>query len=81
MNFLSGLAKLAIWKTSKNCVRVKGSEGVNLILRRLLSARLRMEFSFYRLTKNEELFVNFWALKDVLFRRCFGSEPMSCVFS
>lgn len=66
INFLSGLAKLAIWKSRKNRVRGAGSEDASLMLTGLLTARLRGEFGFYKLTNKTELFVTFWALKDVL---------------
>ena len=32
----------------------------------LLSARLRVEFEFYRRTKKTEAFVNIWGVQDVL---------------
>ena len=66
INFMSGLAKLAIWKTRKNRVRGAGSEDVVMMLTGLLAARLRVEFEFYRLTKKTEVFVNIWGVWNVL---------------
>ena len=66
INFMSGLAKLAIWKTRKNRVRGAGSEDVVMMLTGLLAARLRVEFEFYRLTKKTEVFGNIWGVRNVL---------------
>ena len=66
INFMSGLAKLAIWKTRKNHVRGAGSEDVVMMLTGLLAARLRVEFEFYRLTKKTEVFANIWGVRNVL---------------
>lgn len=71
LNFLSGMSKLAIWKTRQNRVRGGGSEDANLMLTGLLAARLRVEFGYYKLTNNTELFVTIWGLKNLL---CSVSE-------
>lgn len=64
INFISGLAKLAVWKTRKNRARGEGSEDVVLTLTGLLAARLRVEFEFYRLTQKTDISVMIWGVQD-----------------
>ena len=66
MNFVSGTAKLAIWKTRKNRIRGQGSEDVVSMTTGLLAARLRVEFGFYELTGRTQEFVGMWGVKDAL---------------
>ena len=66
INFLSGTAKLAIWKTRKNRVRGQGSEDVVSMMAGLVAARLRVEFSYYKMTEQTEVFVSTWGVSDVL---------------
>ena len=51
INFLSGTAALAIWKTRKNMMRGQGSENVVSMMAGLVAARLRVEFSYYKMTE------------------------------
>jgi hypothetical protein len=47
-----GAAKLAIWKTRKNSIGGQGS--VDVV--GMLAARLRVEFAYYKLVNNIDLF-------------------------
>jgi len=67
ISFVSGIAKLAIWKTRKNRVRGQGSEDVVAMVTGLMSARLRVDFNFYKLTGKTQEFVNICGVKDVLY--------------
>ena len=63
LNFVSGAAKLAIWKTRKNSIRrLQGSVDVM----RMLAARLRVEFAYYKLVNNIELFMGIWGIQRLL---------------
>ena len=66
INFISGQAKLAIWKTRKNRVRGVGTEDVMLMLTGMLAARLRVEFEFYKLINKTADFEDMWGVQDVL---------------
>ena len=66
INFLSGKAKLAIWKTRKNRVRGLGSEDVVSMMAGLVAAWLRVAFSYYKITEQTEVFVRMWGVNDVL---------------
>uniref|UniRef100_A0A3P9LKP2 Reverse transcriptase domain-containing protein n=1 Tax=Oryzias latipes TaxID=8090 RepID=A0A3P9LKP2_ORYLA len=66
LNFLSGEAKLAVWLTRKNRIRGVGSDDVLFLFKRLLVARLNVEFGFYRLTHALDVFENIWAVQNVL---------------
>ena len=61
INLLSGTAKLPIWETRKNRVRGQGSENVA----GLVAARFRVEFSYFKMTEQTEVFVSMWGVSDV----------------
>ena len=66
LNYLSGVAKLSIWKTRKNCIQGLGSVDPLLMMRGLLAARLKLEFAYYKLTDNVYAFMNIWGIGGVL---------------
>ena len=66
LNFLSGKAKLAIWKTRENWIQGLASVHPVLMLKGLLAARIRVEFAYYRLTGNLDDFFCTWGLDGVL---------------
>lgn len=47
LHFLSGTAKLAIWKSRKNKLLGQGSLDVLVIFKGLVAARLRIEHAYY----------------------------------
>ncbi|KAG7478767.1 Transposon TX1 putative 82 kDa ORF 1 [Solea senegalensis] len=65
------LAKLAIWKNRKSQVSGVGWTEPVLYLKALVSARLRIEHAFHKLTCNLGLFNAVWGIKQVL---CLVSE-------
>lgn len=65
-NFLSGVAKLSVWKTRKNCIQGQGSVDPVLMMSGLLAAGLRLEFVFYKLTDNVDVFMYTWGIGGVV---------------
>ena len=63
LNFVLGAAKLAIWKTRKNSIREQGSVDVMGMLEGMFAARLRVEFAYYKLVNNIDLFLSIWGIK------------------
>ncbi len=66
LNFLSGTAKLAIWKSRKNKLLGEGSLNVLNMFMGLVAARLRIEHAYYKLIKRVEVFIDVWGINDVL---------------
>ena len=50
----------------KNRVRGQGSENVVSIMAGLVAAQLKIEFSYYKMIEQSEVFVSMWGLTDVL---------------
>ena len=66
VNFLSGRAKLAIWRTRKNRILGRGPVDTVLMVGGLLAARLRLEYTFYNLVQDLDTFKNLWGIGGVL---------------
>ena len=66
INFLLATAKLAIWKSRKNQMSGDGWTDPVLVLKALVSVRLKIEHSFYTLTCNMEGFEDVWGVRQVL---------------
>ena len=66
INFLYGQAKLAVWLTRKVKLNRGVSTDVNMTLRGLISARLTVEFAYYKMVGDLDTFNLTWALNDVL---------------
>lgn len=66
MNYLIGTAKLAIWKTRKNKGLQLATIDPEMMFRRLVEGRLKIEFAYYRLTNNVVLFCDVWSINEVL---------------
>ncbi len=66
LNFLSGTAKLSIWKSRKNKLSGQGSLDVLNIFKGLVAARLRIEHAYYKKIKCMETFMYIWGLNEVL---------------
>ena len=64
VNFLSGRAKLAIWKTRKNRILGRGPVDTVLMVGGLLAARLRLEYTYY--VQDLDTFTNIWGIGGVL---------------
>ncbi len=76
--FLSGTAKLSIWKSRKNKLSGQGSLDVLNIFKGLVAARLRIEHAYYKMIKCMETFMYIWGLNEVL---CTVDEKVDvCVF-
>ncbi|KAJ3605666.1 hypothetical protein NHX12_027711 [Muraenolepis orangiensis] len=66
LNFLSGAAKMSIWLTRRNRVQGVGSVALLPVLRGLLKARLRVEYTYYHLMDNIQAFSHMWAVGGCL---------------
>jgi hypothetical protein len=66
LNFVLGAAKLAILKTRKNSIRGQGSVDVVGMLEGMLAAKLRVEFAYYKLVNNVDLFMIIWGIHSLL---------------
>ena len=66
LNFVFGLAKLAIWLTRRNSIRGNGSTDPVQMLRGMVAARVRAEYAFFCLGADEEGFKRVWCLGGVL---------------
>lgn len=66
LNFLSGTAKLAIWKSRKNKLLGQGSLDVLMIFKGLVAARLRIEHAYYKMVNCVESFMYIWGINEVL---------------
>ena len=66
LNFISGTAKIAIWLSRKNKINGLQKEDAAVIFQRHVIARVRVEFEFFKLTRNVEVFVNKWDIDNVL---------------
>ena len=66
VNFLSGKAKLAIWRTRKNRILGRGPVDTVLMVGGLLAARLRLEYTYYNLVQDLDTFKNLWGIGGLL---------------
>lgn len=66
INFLTANAKLAIWLTCKNKAQGVSSMEPVTVLEDLLKARLRIEHTHYKMTKNMLTFIQIWSVGRVL---------------
>uniref|UniRef100_H3CBT1 Reverse transcriptase zinc-binding domain-containing protein n=1 Tax=Tetraodon nigroviridis TaxID=99883 RepID=H3CBT1_TETNG len=64
INFLTANAKLAIWLTRKNKAQGAGSVEPAAALKGLLKARLRVEHTYYKMTRNMLTFIQIWAVGE-----------------
>lgn len=57
LNYLLGTAKLSIWKMRKNKGEQLGTTEVEMMFRKLVGGRLKIEFAYYKLVNNEMFFL------------------------
>ncbi len=60
------MAKLAVWLTRKEKMKGGVSTDVNMTLRHLISARLTVEFAYYKMVGDLDTFTFTWGLNGVL---------------
>jgi hypothetical protein len=75
---VSGAAKLAIWKTRKDSIRGQGSVEVVGMLEGMLAARLRVEFAYYKMVNNIDLFMTIWDIQRLLCLVTVGDDLVLC---
>ena len=66
LNHLSGEAKMAIYISRKNRVENRDGQEARAVWVVNLRARLRLEFSFYKLVSDLESFKRIWCFNDIL---------------
>lgn len=66
LNYLLGSAKLAIWKTRKNKLLGTGSVDAECVLKGLVAARIKVEFSYFKMVNNVLEFSTVWTVGKVL---------------
>lgn len=66
VNFLFGQAKLAIWLSRKKHLNGVGSTDTVPILKGLLKSHIKIEFTYYKLVNEIEMFKYKWAVN-----KCF----------
>lgn len=66
INFILGQAKMAVWLSRKNQMNGAGSTDVVSILRGLLKSRIQVEFTYYKLINNLEMFKYKWAVNQCI---------------
>ncbi|KAL7887731.1 hypothetical protein AOLI_G00054520 [Acnodon oligacanthus] len=66
LNFLSGTAKLAIWKTRKNQMLGQGAVDVVAVFLGLVAARRRLEHAYYNLVGKLPEFMSILGINEVL---------------
>ncbi len=64
--FLSGTAKLVIWKTRKNKLLGQDAISVVPIFSGLVAARLKIEFAYYKMVDCLSKFIDTWGVNEVL---------------
>lgn len=70
IHFLSGTAKLIIWKTRKN--KHLGQDAISVVpmFLGLEAARLKVEFAYYKMVDCLPKFVDIWGVNEVLCTLC-----------
>ncbi len=53
INYLLGTAKLAIWKTRKNKGNQLETIDVDVMFRKLVGGRIKIELAYYKLVNNQ----------------------------
>ncbi len=66
LNFVVGIAKLAIYVTRRNKVEQRGQQDVIPVLKKMIKSRLVMEFNFYNLMSTLNILETEWCCDDVL---------------
>ncbi len=66
INFLFGQAKLAIWLSRKHLLNDAGSTDVVAVLKGLLKYRIKIEFTYYKLVNDMEMFKGKWAVNHCI---------------
>lgn len=76
INFLSGTAKLVIWKTRKN--KLLGQDVLSVVPMFLgfVAARLKVEFAYYKLVDRIPKFIEIWGVNEVLCTVCENNEML-----
>ena len=66
LNYMSGQAKLATWLSRKRMIKDGALDDVAAGMKRLIKARLKIEFAYYKLTNKTERFVEEWCIENAL---------------
>ena len=66
VNFVYGTVKLSVWKTRRNQIQGMGSVDPLLMAKGIISARLKIEHTYYSLVGDMERFAQVWCVGDAL---------------
>lgn len=66
LNFILGQAKMAIYMSRKNKIECGQDQDIAAVFAALVKSRLLIDFHFYKVTENVQLFEDTWCLNGVL---------------
>ncbi len=66
LNFIVGIAKLAIYITRRNKIEQKGEQELITAFKKMVKSRLVIEFNFYKLMSTLNIFEIEWCCDNVL---------------
>jgi len=66
LNYIIGTAKLAVWKTRKNKGLQLASTDPEVMFRKLVEGRLKVEYAYYDIVNDVRSFIEIWCINDVL---------------
>nr|BAC82605.1 pol-like protein [Tetraodon nigroviridis] len=66
LNFVCGAAKLAIYVTRRNKVEGRAGQDAASVWRCSVRCRLRLEFGFYKMTDDQQTFIDTWCFGQIL---------------
>ncbi len=75
-NFVLGQAKMAIYISRRNKIDGSLDCDASTLFVRMIKARLKVDFDFYKSTNNVEELISIWCYKDVL---CSIVDNMLCL--
>lgn len=72
-----GSTKLSIWKTRKNKMLGIGSIDAEMVLNGMITARIKKEYTYYKLVSDIVMFSEIWSVGGVLCQ--IGENKMLCL--
>ncbi len=66
LNYLFGQANMAIWLSRKSKLIDSGSTDVILILKGLIKSCINIEYSYYKLVNNLQMFYQKWGVNQCI---------------
>lgn len=60
LNFVLGSAKMSIWKTRKNKMLGMGPINAEMVIKGMITARIKIEYTYYKLVNDFAMFSEIW---------------------